>query len=145
MKKEGKCILIIKNKLNMKYLQIIDKKGYFKRGEELIEIDQITTSDLHNLINHAHETDFEIDEYNQLELPNKAQQIIYENIFKKFSDFLLNKEQFNEQAKSVYAEAIGKYGANIESEPEPEIDDIDNLGQEDDDDDDEINPEDIPF
>lgn len=128
----------------MKYLEIKDKKGYFKRGEEMLEIDQITAEDLHNLINHAHEADFEIDEYTEAELPNKAQQIIYENIYLKLNDFLANKEQFNEQADSLYAEAIGKYGADLEAEPEPEVDDVDNL-EEEGSEDDEINPADIPF
>jgi len=128
----------------MKYLKITGNKGYFKRGEELIEIDQITADDLHKLINHAHEVDFEIDEYNEAELPNKAQQIIYENIHQKLLNFLENKEQFNGQVSSLYAEAIGKYGADVESESEPEIDGLNDLVQAESSEE-EINPEDISF
>jgi uncharacterized protein with gpF-like domain len=126
----------------MKYLEIKDGKGYFKRGEEMLEIDQITADDLHSLINHAHEADFEIGEYDETQLPNKAQQIIYENIYLKLADFLANKEQFNEQANNMYVEAVGKYGADLETEPEPEVDGAE---QEESENDDEIDPDDIPF
>lgn len=131
--------------MNMKYLEIKDKKGFFRRGEETIEIDQITAEDLLNLINHAHEDEFEIDVYNEAELPNKAQQIIYENIYLKIADFLEDKEQFNEQANSLYTDAVGKYGADIDSEPEPVVDIADNTEVAELPDEEEINPEDIPF
>lgn len=122
----------------MKYLEIKSEKGYFKRDEEMIEIEKITASDLHSLINHAHEEDFEIDEYDETKLPNKAQQIIYENIYLKLTDFIANKEQFNEQVNSLYAEAIGKYGADLDAEPEPEADGVNDSEQEESED--EANP-----
>lgn len=131
--------------MNMKYLEIRDKKGFFRRGEETIEIDQITAEDLLNLINQAHEDEFEIDVYNEAELPNKAQQIIYENIYLKIADFLEDKEQFNAQANSLYTDAVEKYVADIDSEPEPEVDIADNTEVAELPAEEEINPEDIPF
>ena len=127
----------------MKYLEIKNTKGYFKRGEEMIEIDQVTADDLHNIINHAHEDDFEIDQYVEAELPNKAQQLIYGNIYFKLTDFLNEKDQFQQKVDRLYSEAIGKYGADVSTEPEPEIDDIDDFNGVDDEE--KINPEDIPF
>lgn len=103
----------------MKYLEIKSSKGYFKRGNEMVEIDQITAEDLYNLIDHAHKSDFEIQEYVETDLPNKAQQIIYESIYRKLSDFIANKEQFNEQVNNLYTEAIGKYEADLGAEAEP--------------------------
>tara|TARA_B100000508_G_C11457876_1_gene277653 strand:+ start:20 stop:403 length:384 start_codon:yes stop_codon:yes gene_type:complete len=127
----------------MKYLEIKDKKGYFRRGDEMLEIDQINAEDIHSLINNAHEADFEIDAYNEAELPNKAQQIIYENIHTKLADFLTDKEQFAERVDNLYAEAIGKYGADVRAEPEPEVDNANDLGPEEDEDD--IKPGDSSF
>lgn len=125
----------------MKYLEIKDNKGLFNRDGAMVEIDQITAEDLLNIINHAHEDDFEIDEYTEASLPNKAHQLIYENIYLKLTDFLNDKDQFNQLVEKLYTDAIGKYGADISSEIEPEIDVVDDLSN----DGEEINPEDIPF
>ncbi len=125
----------------MKYLEIKDKQGYFKRGEVMLEIDKINESDLYNLIDHAYDEDFEIDEYQESELPNKAQQIIYQNIYTKLSDFLVHKNQFEEASNTLYAEAIGKYKVDISAEPEIS----ENISQQFEEDVDDINPEDIPF
>ncbi|MFA7314503.1 MAG: hypothetical protein WC025_01045 [Candidatus Magasanikbacteria bacterium] len=128
----------------MKYLEIKNNKGSFRRDKKMLGIEQITANDIHNLINHAYEADFEIDKYSEAELPNKAQQIIYESIYFKLNDFLADKEQFNKQVDRMYVDAVGKYGADLEAEFEPDVDYLDNLEQEDVEDD-EIDSNDIPF
>ncbi|MBY0537817.1 hypothetical protein K2P47_00275 [Patescibacteria group bacterium] len=126
----------------MKYLEIKNSKGLFNRDGVMIEIDQITAEDLLTIINHAHEEDFEIDEYTEAALPNKAHQLIYQNIYIKLTDFLSDKNQFNQQVDKLYEDAIGKYNADIPAEAEPEVDNINDFKEADAE---EINPEDIPF
>lgn len=122
----------------MKYLEIKDEKAYYRKGEEMIEIDSITKDDLLNILNSAGGDDFEMDDYNQTLLPNKAHQIIYENIHTKLSAFLADKTQFDRKVEGLYAEAIGEYDADIDSEEA-----VDSLPESTDEE--EINPEDIPF
>lgn len=125
----------------MKYLKIDDNKGYFLRGEELVEIDKINKDDLLVLLNHAQEDEFEMDPYVADNIQNKAHQIIYQNIHAKLSAFLADKEQFDKAVDSMYQDAIGEYGADVEAEDidEPEVESTPTTDEE------EINPEDIPF
>ena len=78
----------MKEELNhMKYLKINENKGYYLKANEAetddwIEIDKINKDDLMDLLNKAVESDFEMDEYKEENLDNKAHQIIYK-IFMK--------------------------------------------------------------
>lgn len=120
----------------MKYLEIKDEKAFFRQGEEMVEIDKIMKDDLLDIINHAHEDDFEMDQFNEIELPNKAHQIIYENLYNKLVEFLQNKEQFIEQANKLYSEAVQEYEAEIDNDEE-ESEDIEDEFH--------INPDDLTF
>ncbi len=125
----------------MKYLEIKDHKGYYWDEKQMVEIDKISKDDLLKLINHAEEDGFEMDVYDDDQLQNKAHQIIYQSIHTKLSEFLANKEQFNREVDALYAEAVGKYGADVEAETgEEEIE-----GSEESEEEENINPEDIPF
>jgi len=108
----------------MKYLEIKDNKGYYWNDNEMVEIDQINKDDLLKLINHAEEDEFEIDIYDESQLQNKAHQIIYQSIHTKLNDFLADKEQFNRDVDTLYAEAIGEYGADVEAETGEETEEI---------------------
>lgn len=118
----------------MKYLEIKNNKGYYWNDNEMVEIDQINKDDLLKLINHAEGDEFEIDTYDENQLQNKAHQIIYQSIHTKLSDFLADKEQFNRDVDTLYAEAVGEYGANVEAETAEEIEKEE-----------PIDPENIPF
>lgn len=122
----------------MKYLKIDGNKGYFWDGSEYQEIEKIGKDELLTLIGVAELDDFEIDPYDEAKIANKAHQIIYESIAKKFTEFLYDKEQFNRDVESLYSEAIGKYAASLEDKAE-ETPALEEVEQED------INPEDIPF
>jgi hypothetical protein len=97
----------------MKYLKIEDNKGYFLREKEGITewelIDQITKDDLFYLLNKAIDDDYEMDEYDEETLANKAHQIIYKNIHEKFLDLILNKYRFKDESEALYKGAVEKY------------------------------------
>ncbi|MCK5027104.1 MAG: hypothetical protein KAS07_01670 [Candidatus Pacebacteria bacterium] len=124
----------------MKYLEIKDNKGYYWNGEGVVEIDKINKDDLLKLINHAEEDEFEMDAYNEEQLQNKAHQIIYQSIYTKLNDFLVDAEQFNRKVDALYTDAVGEYGADVEAETDEE-----DIEESEENEEEEINPEDIPF
>ena len=97
----------------MTYLKIEDNKGYYlKPSEETnswIEVDKINKEDLLTLLNCATTLEFEMDDYSEETLGNKAHQIIYKNIHEKFSNLLLMKNKFKDESESLYKDAIEKY------------------------------------
>lgn len=125
----------------MKYLKIENDKGFYWDGENYQEIDKINKEGLLVLLNAAEKDEFELDDYNEDILANKAHQIIYENIYSKFEQFLDDKEQFKTQVDRLYSEAINKYSANLVG---TKFDDIDSI-QDEKEDDYEIDPNDLPF
>jgi hypothetical protein len=124
----------------MKYLKIENNKGLYWDGNEHKEIDKIDKDGLLVLLNAAEKDDFQLDSYNEKLLENKAQQVIYENIYLKLEQFLKDKDQFKTEVDKLYKEAIGKYSADVKKEGYDEIDD-----SESDQDDEEICIEDVPF
>jgi len=105
----------------MKYLKIEDNKGYYRKSTEedqedsWEEIDKIGKEDLMNLLNKAVSSEFEMDVYQEENLAHKAHQIVYKNIYNKFSDLLDNKTRFKDDSESLYKEAIEKYSTPEES------------------------------
>ncbi len=99
----------------MKYLKIEDNRGFFLRistddgADTWSEIDQIGKDDLLALLNKAISEEFEMDEFNEDILSNKAHQLIYKNLYEKFSDLLTNKTRFKDESESLYKAAIEKY------------------------------------
>ena len=94
----------------MKYLKINDSKGYYSiDSENWIEIDKINKENIIILLDRAIETDFEMDEYDANKISNKAHQIIYKNIYAKFSELLENKNRFKDESEQLYKNAIEKY------------------------------------
>ena len=106
---------MIKEELNhMKYLKIDDKKGYYLQtrateDDTWVEIDKISKDDLITLLDQAISSDFEMDEYNEEDLSHKAHQIVYKNIFEKFSHLLTNQYKFKDESEQLYKSAIEKY------------------------------------
>ncbi len=97
----------------MKYLKIDNHKGYFIKDKnnptDWTEIDQIEKDDLLNLLDIATNEEFEIDAYEEVNLGNKAHQIIYKHIAEKFTTFLSNKSRFKDEADNLFKAAIEKY------------------------------------
>ncbi|HYG37829.1 MAG TPA: hypothetical protein VD908_04385 [Cytophagales bacterium] len=98
----------------MKYLKIEDNKAFFwkENAEEIspwLSIDQITKEDLFSLLNKAVSEQFEMDEFKEENLSNKAHQIIYKNLYEKFKDLLGNKTRFKDESENLYKVALEKY------------------------------------
>jgi hypothetical protein len=102
----------------MKYLKIKDNKGYYWDGSKYQELDKINKQGILALLKAAESDDFELDPYDEKILGNKAHQIIYENLFSKFEEFLGDKALFKREVDNLYKEAIGKYSAVINDEEE---------------------------
>jgi hypothetical protein len=105
---------MIEELLLMIFLKINDNKGYFLRKKEdesteLMEIDLITKDDLFFLLNQAISEGFEMDEFNEEMLSNKAHQIIYKNLYEKFIDLAANKTRFKDESEGLYKSALEKY------------------------------------
>jgi hypothetical protein len=134
-----KCY-IAASKNDMKYLKIEDNKGFYWDGNKHQEIDKINKDDLLGLLNAAETDEFEVDNYDENLLGNKAHQVIYQNIHSKFEQFLSEKGQFKTEVDNLYKEAVGKYSVNVQNEDLDEIDKLESESGEE-----EIAPEDIPF
>jgi hypothetical protein len=96
----------------MKYLKIEDNQAFFLKNNALrdwIAVDKIGKDDLMNLLDLAMEPEFEMDDYDEEILANKAHQIIYKSIYEKLSLFLMNKVRFKDQTDAIYKQAREKY------------------------------------
>jgi len=94
----------------MKYLKINNGKGLYQtEPENWIELDKIGKDDLMTLLDKAVNEDFEMDEYDTEALQNKAHQIIYNHLYQKFSELILNKSRFKDESEQLYKSAIEKY------------------------------------
>lgn len=97
----------------MIYLKINDNKGFYQTGDENWKaIDSINKEDLMILLDKAIETDFEMNEFIADNIQNKAHQIIYRNLYEKFSELLDNKTRFKDESEQLYKSAMEKYGAS---------------------------------
>lgn len=108
--------LTLKEINHMKILEVKNGKGYFLKGEETVELDQIGKEDLLNLLDIAIATEFEMDEYDVEKLHNKAHQIIYKHLYQKFEELKQNKDRFKDESERAYKDAIEKYSEAIKIE-----------------------------
>lgn len=96
----------------MKFLKIENNKGQYRideLNEDWLELDQISKEHLLILLKFATEIEFEMDEYKDELLQNPAHNIIYRNIYGKFTELLNNKTRFKDSVESMYRPAIEKY------------------------------------
>lgn len=94
----------------MKALKIENHQGYFVTEEDGYEIvDKLDKTVLLRLVNLALEDDFEIDEYDEVELKNQAHQIIYKSISGKLKDLHQKRNQFRDESDRLYLDAYEKY------------------------------------
>lgn len=130
----------------MKYLKIEDDKCLYWDGKVYQEIDKINKDGLLVLLNAAETNNFEMDAYSEGLIKNKAHQVIYENIYSKFEQFLNEKDQFKKEVDCLYMDAINKYSADIQNEHPDNMRDADIIDDtESEKEDEEIKVEDIPF
>ena len=107
-----------KNK-HMTYLKIDNNKGHYRTevtSEEWVELDQISKDDLLKLIVKATTEEFVIDEYKDELLQNPAHNIIYKNIYGKFTELLDNKTRFQDSVNLMYKSAVDKYTVELNEE-----------------------------
>ncbi|WP_340153941.1 hypothetical protein [uncultured Marivirga sp.] len=107
----------------MTYLKINNNKGFFRvdsSKDDWYEIDQIGKDDLLKLLNIATTQDFSMDEYKDELLMNPAHNIIYRNIYSKFSELLSNRTRFQDSVNSMYKSAIDKYTFELSQEENKE-------------------------
>jgi len=95
----------------MKYLKIDNNKVFFlNSSNEWKEIDTINKNDLLYLIDKIiTEEDFEMDEYNEDSIANKAHQIIYKSLYDKFKSLSADRTRFHDESRELYREAYEKY------------------------------------
>ena len=107
----------MKEEGHMKYLKIEDNKGFYcLEQDNWKEIDKINKEELLLLLDKVIETEFEMDEYEQENISNKAHQIIYKNLYEKFLEFLENKNRFKDESEQLYKGALEKYSNMMEEE-----------------------------
>jgi hypothetical protein len=106
----------------MNYLKINDNKAYFLKvedsGNTLHPIDEITKEDLFRLLNHAIDSEFLMDDYDETKLQNTAHQIIYKHLHDKFKEITLNKSKFKDDCENLYKDALEKYKQDGVSSPQ---------------------------
>ena len=96
----------------MKYLKIESNKGFYRLDtsqDVWTDLDQINKEHLLDLLKFASSGEFEMDEYKDELLQNPAHNIIYKNIFGKFTKFLTKKTRFQDSVEATYKLAIEKY------------------------------------
>jgi hypothetical protein len=107
----------------MTYLKIENNKGLYRletSTENWIELDQISKDDLLRLMEIATTEDFSMDVYKDELLQNPAHNIIYRNIYGKFSELMGNKTRFQDSVNSMYKSAIDKYTLELKEEDKKE-------------------------
>lgn len=94
----------------MKHLKIEEQKAYFKSAENWKVVTDMTKEDLLNLAHAAIEEDsFEMDEFDDVLLPNPAHKIIYQKIRGQLEDLHNRRDAFREEARNIYKDAYKKY------------------------------------
>lgn len=101
-----------KGKILMKLLKIENKKGYFysKELNNYLEIDRLDSNSVKNIIEYImNYEDFEWDSYDEKLILNKAQQIVYKNLFNKLEELKKEKNVLLNEINDKYKTAIEKY------------------------------------
>lgn len=98
----------------MEYLKIKDNRGFFLREEVGKEptwypIDTITKDDLYIFLKKIVSDDFQMQEYDEILLSNTAHQIIYKNLYEKFTDLISSRTKFKDESQNLYKSALEKY------------------------------------
>lgn len=94
----------------MKYLKIENSKGEFFNGTQYFSLDKIAKEDLWYLAKESvTKNDFEMDEYDEAKIQNKAHQIIYQQIYSQLKSLYDRKDELKSQCDAIYKDAYDKY------------------------------------
>ncbi|WP_302293048.1 hypothetical protein [Leyella stercorea] len=94
----------------MIYLKIENKVGKFYKDGIYVTIEKMANDDLWRLANLAiKQNDFQMDEYVESLLPNKAHQIIYKHVYELLASLQGRKEQYENESELMYKTAYDAY------------------------------------
>ena len=103
-------MLIIKENKVMIYLKIENNSGKFLKDGNYLTVDKMTRDDLWHIANAVmNDEKFEMEQYDESRIGNKAHQIIYKNVFELLVSLQSRKEQFRSECEAMYKEAYDKY------------------------------------
>lgn len=96
----------------MKCLRINSGKGEFSLdGATFLPLDEIKKDDVLRLLDVALDPGqgLEMDEYSVNSITNQAHKVIYENLYRKFTELINNRGRFISEVNELYQEAYDKY------------------------------------
>lgn len=94
----------------MIYLKIENNSGKFLKDGNYLTVDKMTRDDLWHLAKAVMDDEsFEMDQYDESRIGNKAHQIIYKNVYELLVSLQNCKEQFRSECEAMYKEAYDKY------------------------------------
>ena len=94
----------------MNYLKIEHNVGMFYKDGTYVTIDKMANEDLWRLANFVMDVnDFQLDAYNEVLLPNKAHQIIYNHVYELLTSLQERKEQYKNESELMYKTAYDAY------------------------------------
>lgn len=94
----------------MKLLEICDGVGSFlSEHAGFVTIEKITKEDLLRLAGLALEDEVQFDQYEEGMIGNKAQQIIYKNVFERLSDLAGRRSAFRDESRRLFLTEYEKY------------------------------------
>ena len=94
----------------MKCLKIDNGKGVFSLdGESWKVLDEISKEDILAIVNKCLEDGFEMDDPSEATVYNKAHEIIYKNLYAKFSELNNQRDRFKDESENLFKESLAKY------------------------------------
>lgn len=94
----------------MIYLKIENNLGYFSKDGRYESIDKMDGQDLFCLAQQVMtDDDFDMEEYDESKLANKAHQIIYTHVYELLKSVKDNKSSLKTKCDNLYKEAFDKY------------------------------------
>lgn len=106
--------LIMTGEKIMKCLKIEHGKGYFSLDEEeWTQLDTLDKSHILSIIKTCLNTSFEMDDYNEKAINNKAHEIIYVHLYDKFIELEQQRSRFKDESESLFRDAFVKYTSNV--------------------------------
>ncbi len=95
----------------MKLLKIEDNQGHFRDiNGEYKPIDKITKEDLLQLVTWTlYEKEVEFDTYDETNVKNHAQQIVYTSVDQKLRTLRHRKQEFIDEAERIFLKDYEKY------------------------------------
>jgi len=94
----------------MKCLKIDNGKGLFSLdGDAWQQLDLITKDNILSIVTECLVNGFEMDNPFETSVHNKAHEIIYNNLFTKFTELDKQKSKFKDESEGLYKESLAKY------------------------------------